>query len=337
MTTLIRTGMLPDVRTTLSRLGVEPDTVIEAAGIAPEVLDRPDSFIPYRTFRSLLVESARATGCERFGFYMSEHLGPQSLGVVGFAMQQASTVEEAFEVLAKFLHLHDQHGRILIDQRDTYFRMRYVIDDMQLPGAIQAIDIAAAFGHNLLAALVGEEVQIERMEFPYTKPVSMSPYRFLNCRSLRFDAQDFALLVDPQLMMVEIPNRDPRMGQMLVDYMQQLDERTGAAKADKVERVVTDLLSTGDCTLERVAIFFCVTPRTLQNWLKQEGTTFHEIVENVRRVLAMQYLRTDGMRLTDIAQLLGYTDSSTFTRSFRRWYGESPSRWRQGQSQSASI
>jgi AraC-like DNA-binding protein len=331
MTTLLRAGLVPDFKATLSRLGAEPDAIIKASGIAPELLDKPDSFIPYRKFRTMLAESVRVTGCERFGLHMSERLGPQSLGVVGFAMQQAESVGEAFKVLADFLHLHDQHGRIVIEPMDSYVQVRYMIDDLQLPGAIPAIDVAAALGHNLLAALLGEQVQIERMEFPYARPASLSAYSVLNCKSLHFDAQHFGFLVDAQLMAAEIPNRDPRMGQILTEYMHQLDNRAGATKADKVARVVTDLLSTGDFTLERVATFFGVTSRTLQNWLKQEGTTFHEIVENVRRELAEQYLQTNGMRLTDIAHLLGYTDSSSFSRSFRRWYGQSPLRWRKGQ------
>ncbi len=330
MGNLIRTGLLPDLRPTLTRLGADPDRVIAAAGLDPELLEKPDTFIPYRKYRALLVEAVAATGCERFGLELAANLGAQSLGVVGFALQQAETVGDAYRTLANFLHLHEQHGRVVVDDLGRYTRVRYVIDDLHLPGAAQGVDVAAAIGHNILVALLGKDVAPVRVEIPYPRPADLSPYRFLNCQSLVFNAADYGFVMETRRMDSPIPNRDPRMGEMLAQYMQELDARSSPSKTDKVERMVTDLLSTGDCTLERVAEFFGVTSRTLQNWLQQEGTSFHTIIENVRRELATQYLNTEGMRLTNIALLLGYTDSSSFTRSFRRWYGQSPSQWRKG-------
>jgi len=328
MSTLIRAGLLPDYRDTISRLGGDPETAIAIAGVDPALLTSPDTFIPYTKFRALLVAATKVTGCERFGLYMSENLGPQSLGVVGYAMQQADTVLDAFYTLSKYLHLHDQHGQITINDESRTVRIQFAIEDLNSPGAPQAIDIAAVIAHNLMLALLGEEVEPERMDFPYSRPADTSPYEFLNCQKLGFDAPHYSIQVSREIMYAPIPNRDPRMSIVLADYMRQLDNRYGTQHTEKVERIVADLLSTGDCTLERVAEFFGVTARTLQNWLKQEDCTFHGILEDVRRKLAIQYLETGGMRLTDISLLLGYSESSVFTRSFKRWYGESPSRWR---------
>lgn len=328
MSTLIRTSLLPYFSDTVRRLGGNPKTVIEAAGLDTESLQRPDNFIPYRKYRALLVEAVHATGCERFGFHMSELLGPQSLGVVGLAMQQAEDVSSAFQVLADFLHLSEQHGKVSVTNEGDSVRINYVIDDLELPGAAQAIDVAAAVANNLMNTLSSSKITAEVFEFPYPEPDDLTVYRSLNTRRIEFDQDRFSFLVDADRMRMSIPNRDPRMIRLLEEYVEQLDVRTGKSKADRVARIITDLLATAECSLERVAELFRVTPRTLQNWLMRENTSFHQILEQVRRELATQYLQTEGMSLTNISLLLGYSDSSTFTRSFRRWYGITPSRWR---------
>ena len=328
MSTLIRTSLLPYFSDTVRRLGGNPLEVIKAAGLEAETLESADSFIPYSKYRTLLVEAVQSTGCERFGFHMSELLGPQSLGVVGFAMQQAEDVSSAFQVLADFLHLSEQHGKVSVTDEGARVRIRYVIDDLEAPGAAQAIDVAAAIGNNLMTTLSRAEIMAEVFEFPYPEPDDLTAYRCLNGKSVEFDKECFSFLIDTALMRMPIPNRDPRMACMLEDYMAQVGARSSNSQAAKVERIITDLLSTAECSLERVAGLFRVTPRTLQNWLQRENTSFHQILEQVRRELAMQYLKTEGMSLTNISLLLGYSDSSTFTRSFRRWYGTSPSRWR---------
>ena len=288
----------------------------------------PDTFIPYAQYRQLLVEAVKITGCERFGLLMSEKLGPQSLGVVGFSMQQSTDVGAAFHVLAKFLHLHDQAGTVTLEPQGKFFRIGYLLDDLNGPAAAQAIDVSAALGHNLLKILIGNNVEIARYEFPYPKPNDLSPYEFLQGRELVFDTDNFGLVIDRWYLEVPIANHDPQMANLLGEYMEALDDRAGEGITDKVELIVKDMLSTGECTLEAVAELFKVTPRTLQNKLKREDTSFHEIVEQVRKTVALHYLRSSEMDLTNIALLIGYSDSSAFSRSFRRWYNETPSQWR---------
>lgn len=328
MTTMIRVGLLPYFCETVRQLGHDPEQIIRRAGLDPAVMSIPDTFIPYAKYRQLLVAAVEATGCVRFGLIMSEKLGPQSLGVVGFSMQQSTDVGAAFKVLAKFLHLHDQHGSIALESQGEYARIGYVIDDLDGPAAIQAIDVAAAIGHNLLKTLMGNNVRVRRYEFPYPQPEDLLPYAVLQGQELVFDTDSFGIVIERQYMEVPIANHDPHMANLLLDYMEALDMRAGEEITDKVALIVKDMLSTSECTLEAVAEMFKVTPRTLQNKLKREDTSFHEILERIRKTLALHYLRSSRMDLTNIALLIGYSDSSAFSRSFRRWYNETPSQWR---------
>lgn len=328
MTSYIRVGKLPYFSTTIRQFGEVPEEIIKNAGLDPAVLATPDNFIPYAKYRHLLAAAVEATGCERFGLLVSKQLGPQSLGVVGFSMQQSYDFGSALEVLARFFHLHDQHGTITVDIVEDSLRTSHHIPDMEVPGSIQAIDVSAAAGHNLFNTLLGKNIRALRYEFPYPRPTDISAYTFLDAQELVFDAQSLRIVIDSKYLKEPIAHHDPNMASLLGEYMKSLDNRVDEVIVGKVKVIVQDMLCTGECTLEAVAELFQVTPRTLQNKLKQAHTSFQIIMEEVRKELALHYLRTSQMDLTKIALLIGYSDSSAFSRSFRRWYNKTPSKWR---------
>ena len=331
MTTLIQVGLLSYFSATVEQFGGDANKVVTAAGLEPSVLEVDDTFIPYDQYRELLVRAVETTGCERFGLIMAKRLGPRSLGVVGFGMQQAATMGAAFESLGKFIHLHDQHGHITMEAQSDYFRIGYAIDDLDQPGSAQAIDVSAALGNNMMKTLTGRDILALRYEFPYPRPADLSAYQFLNTRELVFDSDSFGFVIDRCHLDIPVARHDPNMANLVGEHMDALADGAKSSIAEKVELIVTELLPSGECTLVAVAQLFNFTSRTLQNKLQIENRSFHDIVEQVRKVRALHYLQTDSLDLTRIAQLLGYSDSTAFSRSFRRWYNETPSHWRKSQ------
>ena len=97
---------------------------------------------------------------------------------------------------------------------------------------------------------------------------------------------------------------------------------------EQVRRVINSLLPTHDCSATTVAYCMGLRKRTMQRRLLAESTTFQEQLDRVRSELAISYLQEAQFSLTDISELLGFAESSVFTRSFRRWFGVTPSQWR---------
>jgi AraC-like DNA-binding protein len=88
---------------------------------------------------------------------------------------------------------------------------------------------------------------------------------------------------------------------------------------------VETLLPHGKATAQTVAKALAMSVRTLSRRLADEGTTYAEAVDQLRRSLALQYLKDPGMSLAQIAWLLGYEGSTSFNHAFKRWTGASPS------------
>jgi AraC-like DNA-binding protein len=98
----------------------------------------------------------------------------------------------------------------------------------------------------------------------------------------------------------------------------------------RVREVLTQRLAQGEPSQEDVAELLNMSARTLQRKLGDAGTTYKEILDETRRVLALAYLSAPRHTVGDVTYLLGFSAGSSFTRAFRRWTGQSPSDWRAG-------
>lgn len=98
----------------------------------------------------------------------------------------------------------------------------------------------------------------------------------------------------------------------------------------KVESLLASLLHTGEVGMDRVAEKMGVHRRTLQRSLKTEGVTYEEVLDDLRRRLAVGYLADRKVSVNETAYLLGFSEPAAFSRAFKRWTGESPSALRRG-------
>ena len=97
-----------------------------------------------------------------------------------------------------------------------------------------------------------------------------------------------------------------------------------------VEKEMEKLLLHGKAQKPTIARALGMSVRSFSRRLADEGTTYEEVLDQLRRSLALQYLKEPGMSLSEIAWLLGYEGSTSFNHAFRRWTGSSPSVVRKG-------
>lgn len=91
-----------------------------------------------------------------------------------------------------------------------------------------------------------------------------------------------------------------------------------------VERQIEPLLATGSVRIEEVARALGYSRQTLYRRLKAEGTTFEQVLDDLRRRLALRLVRDEGLPVKEAAWRLGFSDPAAFSRAFKRWTGSSP-------------
>ena len=98
-----------------------------------------------------------------------------------------------------------------------------------------------------------------------------------------------------------------------------------------MEYLLRNLLAQGQANIEKVTQCMAMSKRTLQRRLAESDTSFKEILDHTRQVMAYRYLKDSRLQMTQLADLLGYTSLSAFTRAFIRWHGYPPSKWKENQ------
>jgi AraC-like DNA-binding protein len=94
--------------------------------------------------------------------------------------------------------------------------------------------------------------------------------------------------------------------------------------SERVERQLEPLLATGSVRIDEVARALGLSRQTLYRRLKAEGTTFEELLDRLRRRLAIRLIREEGLSVKEAAYRLGFSDPAAFSRAFKRWTGSSP-------------
>ncbi|WP_432464640.1 helix-turn-helix transcriptional regulator [Agarivorans sp. QJM3NY_33] len=95
-----------------------------------------------------------------------------------------------------------------------------------------------------------------------------------------------------------------------------------------VQDIITDLLPSGKTTSARVAGKLSMSKRTFERRLAAQGHTFRELLVAQRKILAQQYLATTNKSIEEISIILGFNETNSFYRAFRRWQGCSPKIYR---------
>jgi AraC-like DNA-binding protein len=133
----------------------------------------------------------------------------------------------------------------------------------------------------------------------------------------------------------EIPNADSQIYELSTDFIEQRFPSADAVLTPRVRTIVERLLMEGDCTYAGVAAILGMHPRTLQRRLRSEGESVESIKDNVRRDMALRYLKQTSVPLIRVAKMLGYSETSALSRSCFRWFELSPRQLRAGAMPSA--
>jgi AraC-like DNA-binding protein len=139
------------------------------------------------------------------------------------------------------------------------------------------------------------------------------------------DKDEFALNADARAL--PLIHSDPYLNDLLLKYCEAaLAGRRGNVSQlrTKVENAISSLLPHGRVLVEDVARSLGMSERTLARKLSDEGLNFTEILQQLRRGLAVRYLDDRKLHVSKIAWLLGFHEVSAFTHAFKRWTGKTP-------------
>lgn len=282
---------------------------------------------------SLWKNAAHATGDHLFGLHFGEAMQLAALGVVGQIIQTCNTVGEALAQAGALTPLLTDMFRMHIHHGAKQFSISFPADPEKVkaePYTFRHFSaFLAVFAVHELNGLLMRRLAPVSAQMPYDVPETTEYERVLRC-PLRKKAKDLTLTFDNSWLPQEILSANYELQGILLQKVHAL--QAGAQPAgDFHARIFQYLLSNSylySASLEAVAANFSMSARSLQRKLAGEGVTFLQVQDEVRKALALDYLRSGHHSVKDIAFMLGYNESSAFLKAFKRWTGKTPGEMR---------
>lgn len=312
----------------VERWGVTSTDLLVPLGLNESELGAPGSRISVPTAAAVIQRARALTGEPGLGIYIGLQTRPNTYGYVGFASMSAATLGECLELAIRFSQVHTTVVSFRLNRTD------------EIAGLVVEERCPSDFGESRDAALLGLLVGLRTVGCALTgrepwRPIDVAIpepdyYRRVAhlLPELRFGQpvnQVVLLERDLQLPLLT-PNR-PAM-RLAVAQCELTMQALGLGTTIPERALQLALQRDGPLSFNQVAVTLRMSPRTLKRRLAESGVRFSDLIEKARRERALLLLRSPELSLDEIADKLGYSTLSNFTRAFRRWTGLTPSVYR---------
>ncbi|MBJ6136256.1 AraC family transcriptional regulator [Marinobacter litoralis] len=313
----------------LHTIGVDERDLIQRVGLDPARLKSTDLRVSEAQAAEFVTRAIVESGEPGLGILLARELELPLHGALGTAVMSSRTLEEALELVTRYLTLRVPH--LKVEKHMAGSSVWYAINcEAQLGSILSFILDAVLFGCiSMGTQLLGTTLPGLRIMRRGPEPSHFHRFRRMIGVPVEFGASEDALVVP--ISHLSHPTRFSNQHlaetsrEECEQALQQLEEVSGVAS--KVRRVI-EASHPFPPKLARAASTLFVSERTLKRRLQEEGASFQSLVDEVRLERAQDLLENTTMNLTQIADALGYADAANFTRAFKRWTGNSPSQYR---------
>ena len=308
-------------------VGLEPYEMLKQERINPDLLADPESRLSARAAVELLERSAEAAGCETFGLLLAECRTVASLGPLSLLLKHLPSPRAVVRDMIRYRRLM---AEVVLLQLHDDGETAIISCDLAPQVAVrQASELSMAYTYRLLTELSGGRWHPAAVHFRYPPPADLTAHRrFFEC-PLDFDSAYNGFSCPSAWLDIRNPSADQAMADHARNLLESATFSSGDdGVADRVRNSICLLIHGGRTRIEHVADNLALNPRALQRLLEKEGVTFADLLNDTRRMLASRYLSSSHHSLGAIAELLGYSAQSSFTRWFSAEFGTTPTNWR---------
>lgn len=311
--------------TSASEFGLDAQRLFEQAGIDPALRLDVSARVPARQIDELLWLAKQQSHDDAFVFKLATHMHPSYLGALGYAWMTSATLRRAFDRLSRHTALVFDELRVLLEDRDGEFHV--IFEDSETGQHDPALRERGkvAIPVQLCRMNYGESFNPTHVRFRHSQPSNVHAYyEFFRCE-LTFDSDVTELVMPIAVADEDLPGFNPQLvhkfDEMIIEYLSLRDRNdiVGRTRA-----AIFEELPGGNVSLKQTAKLLHMSSRNLARKLAEKGESFKNLQGSVRRELAETYIRDRSLTLTEISFLLGFAETSSFSRAYRGWSGSSP-------------
>ncbi len=324
----------------LPALGIAPATLLRQAGLPASLMDQTRPKVTTAGFFALWRALEQLDADPAFGLRLASEASADQLDVASIAAMHAPTFGEALQKLARYKRLVcPEEVQLQTTSHEVGVAFRWWLFSDAPPTRL--IDACLASCLVLGRHGTGRDLRPLRVELARPEADRVMLEEYFGCAVL-FDAKVNRIVFEPSALEVPFHTANPDLLAMLLPGLETalaLEPGTlgDAAFVDRVRETLRLQMQGKRPTVEAVGRELALSARSLQRRLREAGTTFQQLLDEVRETVACELLGRTELDSGEIAFLLGFEELNSFNRAFSSWKGTTPLRWRQRTQSSVST
>ena len=315
-----------------SRLGIDEPAIISEFSLDPGAYRLDEARIPIHTFHAIWSFILNRSNDPDFGLHFGEQSHTWLSGHLLYAMMMnCETVEHAIRKNFQYHNLIMDIIRPGLTVKNPWAYLTWEMGHPELAPERHLSESVLALFASMLRFLTGDQFKITEVRFTHPCPDNTAEHERIFHAPLVFDQKKNEIVLSQSYLNNPILLANPKTMEDLEQLVQKALHRAYAQNSwkEKVAQILFKaLLGEKKTDIETVAQHLAMTVRNLQLKLKEEGTSFQILLDEVRKQIAIGYLKDGNESICEVALLLGFADQSAFHHAFKRWTGKTPGEYR---------
>ncbi|WP_083542415.1 AraC family transcriptional regulator [Kribbia dieselivorans] len=319
---LVRASGLINIPELIERHGGDARALMAWAGIDPLVVGDYNRFITYTSLTALVGRASEVLDLPDFGLRVSRVQSLEMLGPIAVLARNAETVESALLGVIKYLHTYSPAIKADLLPRGKIARFTFTITVARLPYRAHLVELALGVILGMFELLAGAQFRPQRVTFQHSRMSDVDVYTDYFGAPVAFNDEVNSIVFPTSLLTRRIEGGDDQAHALAREFLGSQHRHLDVD--EHVHEMLRKLVPLNEGRLDTVAEALRMHPRALQRQLRELDTSFEELLDGWRRDTAEELLGRPEISMAEIAQQLGYSEQSAFTRSCKRWFGEPP-------------
>jgi AraC-like DNA-binding protein len=316
----------------LKRAGADVDAILGRVGLTSRIINRKDGWIPEDSLAELFEIAAVELDDPYFGLHLGEEEDIHDYGALAYIGIASKTLGDAIQNLQRYLYAVTEGWEIdlSVERRDAvidYFPRLAKHQNSRHMAEGNACSLMIAY-----QTFLGQPLQPKQIQFAHPFDGGTKEHEIVLGCPVKFQQNRNRIILDRNDLALPIKTADDRLLRILKDYCKQTYQERTQDTSDLVSEIheaALDLIPKGRAHAREIADELGTSERTLHRRLTEEGKALSSLLDDFKRDLALKYVKQRGLKMEQVAFLLGYANHSSFTTAFKRWTGKTPREARQ--------
>lgn len=315
----------------LQQMGLKSEDILEGTGLPKDWAIQDGLFIYASQYTRIVENALKITANPALGLELGSLYYLFEFGVWGYAILSSTTLGEALRVAIKYwemigglvnMSVKKRNGQVLFEvipafRFPTLQLMMFAVEEL----------LSQTLGNCHL--LTGQTIDVGELHLVYPEPAHAYRYNELIHAPIYFGDKKNLIIVPESILSMPTVTGHPEMRNACEQHCREM-----LVKLKKADTFIDDIRTLIISSMNRpphaheISRMLKISLRTFYRKLRHRNITYQDILDEVRAEIAKDYLSKTNLSVDQISDLVGFSETTTFRRSFKKWLGVSPSGYR---------